>query len=335
MKLLVTGGAGFIGSNFIHHILKKYPDYHITNLDKLTYAGNLENLKDVEKDKRYSFIRGDICNKKDVEKASEDVDMIINFAAETHVDRSIEDPDSFIKTDILGTKFLLEKSKEKKIKFIQISTDEVYGSIEKGSFKETDQIKPSSPYSASKSGGELLAYSYYKTYSTKVITTRSSNNFGPYQYPEKLIPLFITNLLEDKQVPVYGDGLNLRDWIYVIDNCEAIDVVMHKGKIGEIYNIGAGNEKTNIDITKKIINLLGKDDSSIQFVKDRQGHDRRYSLDITKIKKLGWKPRYDFDESLKLTIEWYKTNINWWKKIKSGAYLEYYRRLYKERHGMK
>ncbi len=261
--------------------------------------------------------------------------MIVNFAAETHVDRSIGEPDAFIRTDIFGTYTLLEKAKEKGIKFIQISTDEVYGSIKEGSFKETDPLKPSSPYSSSKAGAELLAHSYYKTYGTKVIVTRSSNNFGPYQYPEKLIPLFITNLLEGKQVPVYGDGMQVRDWIYVVDNCEAIDLVMHKGVIGEAYNIGGGNEKTNIYITKKIIELLGKDGSSIQYVKDRPGHDRRYSIDCNKICELGWKPRHNFDEAMKLTVEWYQRNSGWWKTIKSGEYLKYYRDLYQKRHGMK
>ena len=335
MKLLVTGGAGFIGCNFIRTILNKYQDYKIVNLDKLTYAGNPENLKDLEKDPRYKFIHGDICNQEIVDKAAEDVDMIVNFAAETHVDRSIGEPDAFIKTDILGTHILLEKAKEKDIKFIQISTDEVYGSIEEGGFKETDQLKPSSPYSASKSGGELLAYSYFKTYGTKVVITRSSNNFGPYQYPEKLIPLFISNLMEGKQVPVYGNGMQVRDWIYVVDNCEGVDLVMHKGKLGEAYNIGGGNEKTNMFITKKLIELLGKDESSIQYVKDRPGHDIRYALDCKKVAELGRKPRFDFEEALQLTVDWYKKNQAWWKKIKSGEFLDYYKKIYKERHEMK
>lgn len=329
MQILVTGGMGFIGSNFIRHILHKYPYYKITNLDKMTYCGNPDNLKDIEKNKNYSFVKGDICDEKLVDNLVKEKDIVLNFAAETHVDRSIDDPKSFIRTDVDGTHTLLEAGKKHGIKkFIQISTDEVYGSIEKGSFTEESALQPNSPYSASKAGADLIARSYNKTFGVPAIITRSSNNFGPYQYPEKLMPLFITNLLEGKKVPVYGDGMNVRDWLYVIDNCEAIDLVMHKGKIGEIYNIGADNEKTNIEITKLLLKELGKDESSIEYVKDRPGHDRRYSIDSSKLRKLGWKPRFKFDMALKETVSWYKNNQNWWKKIKSGEYKEYYKKHY-------
>ena len=329
MQILVTGGLGFIGSNFIRHIMSKYPDYTITNIDKMTYAGNPENLKDIEKNKKYSFVKGDICDAKIVDRLIKGKDIVLNFAAETHVDRSIDDPKSFIRTDVDGTHTLLEAAKKHGIKkFIQISTDEVYGSIEKGSFTEDSVLQPNSPYSASKAGGDLIARSYNKTFGVPVIITRSSNNFGPYQYPEKLIPLFITNLLEGRKVPVYGDGLNVRDWLYVIDNCEAIDFVMHKGSIGEIYNIGADNEKTNIEITKLLLKELGKNESSIEFVKDRPGHDKRYSINSSKLRKLGWKPRFKFERALKETVKWYKNNQNWWKKIKSGEYKGYYKKHY-------
>ncbi|GAF76772.1 unnamed protein product, partial [marine sediment metagenome] len=306
MKLLITGGLGFIGSNFIRYILKKYPDYEVINLDKITYCANPENLKDIEKDSRYKFIKGDICDKELVNDlvSKEKPDVIINFAAETHVDRSILEPDAFIKTDIFGTHTLLEAVRNCGIKkYIQISTDEVYGSIEKGLFTEQSDLKPNSPYSASKTGADLLVRAYFKTYNLPVLITRSSNNYGPWQYPEKLIPLFITNLIEGKKVPVYGDGLNIRDWLYVLDNCSGIDMVLHKGKIGEIYNIGADNERTNKEITEIILKGLGKDESSIEYVKDRPGHDRRYALDSTKLKKLGWKPEYGFDQAMKETIE--------------------------------
>ncbi|MBI2654867.1 dTDP-glucose 4,6-dehydratase [Candidatus Woesearchaeota archaeon] len=329
MQVLVTGGLGFIGSNFIRHILGKYPQYNVTNLDKITYAGNPENLRDIEKNKNYSFVKGDICDAKIVDKLVEGKDIVLNFAAETHVDRSIDDPKRFIRTDVDGTHTLLEASRKHNIKkFIQVSTDEVYGSIEKGSFTEESALQPNSPYSASKAGGDLIARSYNKTFGVPVIITRSSNNFGQYQYPEKLLPLFITNLLEGKKVPVYGDGLNVRDWLYVIDNCEAIDFIMHKGAIGEIYNIGADNEKTNIEITKLLLSELGKDESSIEYVKDRPGHDRRYSINSSKLRKLGWRPRFKFEQALKDTVKWYKNNQNWWKKIKSGEYKEYYRKHY-------
>jgi len=328
MNLLVTGGAGFIGSNFIRHILNKY-DYKITNLDKLTYAGNLDNLRDIEKNENYIFIKGDICNKELVEKLMKNQDIVVHFAAETHVDRSIKDPSEFIETDVKGTFILLEAARKNNIKkFIHISTDEVYGQIEKGSFKETDILNPRNPYSASKAGADRLAYSFYCTYNMPVIITRSSNNYGPYQYPEKVMPLFITNLIENKKVPLYGDGLNVRDWIYVRDNVEAIDFIIHNGKLGEVYNIGGGNELTNLEMTEIILKEMNKDGSYIEFVKDRLGHDRRYSLDCNKIHSLGWKPRFNFNNAIKETINWYRNNEWWWKKIKSGEYRKYYEEYY-------
>lgn len=332
MKLFITGGAGFIGSNFIRHILMKYPDYEVVNFDKLTYAGNLENLKDLENDGRYKFVKGDICNKAAVAEAAKGCNAIVNFAAETHVDRSIMDDNDFIKTDILGVKNLLEAVRELGIKkMVQISTDEVYGDIPAGSFsQENDMLHPSSPYSASKAGGEMLCLAYARTYNVPVVITRSTNNYGPYHYPEKIIPLFITNLLEGKKVPVYGDGGQIRDWLYVEDNCEAIDLVLHKGELGEIYNIGANQspEISNLSLSTKIVQACGKDESFIEYVKDRPGHDRRYAVDTAKIRALGWTPKTFFDDGLTKTVEWYKNNIAWWRKIKSGEYLEYYRRQY-------
>jgi dTDP-glucose 4,6-dehydratase len=318
--ILVTGGAGFIGSNFIHYMIKKYPEYNIINLDKLTYAGNLENLRPIEDKPNYRFIKGDIADKKIVGEifSGNKIDAVINFAAESHVDRSIEDPGIFIQTDVYGTFVLLEAVKRHNTKlFFQISTDEVYGSILNGSFKETDPLLPNSPYSASKAGAEMIVRSFYKTYKTPIVITRTSNNFGPYQFPEKLIPLFITNLIDGLKVPLYGDGLNVRDWIYVEDNCRAIDIVLHKGKIGEIYNVGGGNEKPNIWITKKIIKLTGKTESMIEPVADRLGHDRRYSIDCSKIEReFGWKPQYDFEEALEKTVHWYINHEDWWRPLK-------------------
>ncbi|ENO11858.1 dTDP-glucose 4,6-dehydratase [Thermoplasmatales archaeon SCGC AB-539-C06] len=320
MKVIVSGGAGFIGSNFIHYLLRNYSDVEVVNYDKLTYAGNLDNLKDVENDSRYTFVKGDICDAKLVEDVvkKESVDQIVNFAAESHVDRSITGPEVFIKTDILGSFTLLEACRKFDIeKYIQISTDEVYGSIEKGSFTETDSLNPSSPYSASKTSADLLVNSYFVTYGLPVCITRSSNNFGPYQYPEKLIPFFIIKALHDESLPLYGDGLNVRDWLYVEDNCRAIDLVRIKGKIGDIYNIGADNEHTNIEITNNILKELGKPKSLISFVKDRLGHDRRYSIDSIKIQNLGWSPSksQDFENSMKETICWYVDNERWWKPL--------------------
>ena len=321
MRLLVTGGAGFIGSNFIRHIIKKYPQYKIINLDKLTYAGNLDNLKDIENNSNYTFVKGDICDRGIVDKLSKDVEAIVNFAAQSHVDRSIIDASDFIRTNIDGTYNLLEATKRHDIsRFIQISTDEVYGSIDEGSFKETSLLSPSSPYAASKAAADMLVHSYRVTFNLPAVVARSTNNFGPYQYPEKIIPLFITNALEDKPVPLYGDGMNVRDWLYVVDNSEAIDLVLHKGKKGEIYNIGSDNELRNIDLTKIVLKVLGKPESLIQPVKDRPGHDRRYSLDCSKIKKeLGWTPGFDFERALEETVKWYVDNQWWWKKLKAKS----------------
>lgn len=319
MKLLVTGGAGFIGSNFIRYMLNKYGDHTIVNLDKLTYAANLENLKDIEKNRRYSFVKGDICDRKLAEKVAEEVDVIINFAAESHVDKSIAEPEPFLTTNVLGTQVLLEAARRfDHEKFVQISTDEVYGSIISGSFKEEDPLRPSSPYAASKAAADMLAHSYIVTYGLPVVITRSTNNFGPYQHPEKLIPKLIINAISGKPLPIYGDGKNVRDWLYVVDNCEAIDFILRKGKIGGIYNVGAGNEKMNLEIATFILKELGKPKSMIEFVKDRLGHDRRYSLNFEKLKALGRKPKYSFDRGLKETVEWYKQNKKWWEKIKSA-----------------
>lgn len=335
MNILITGGAGFIGSNFIRHILEKYPDYRIVNLDKLTYAGNLDNLRDIEhkyglEDKRYGFVRGDICDEHIVDKlASRKPDAIVHFAAESHVDRSIMGSHEFLHTNVLGTRVMLEAARKYNIgKFIQISTDEVYGSVEDGYSKEEDVIEPNSPYSASKAAGDVLARSYWITHGTPVIITRSSNNFGPNQYPEKLIPLFITNLFENKKVPLYGDGMNVRDWIHVLDNCEGIDLALHYGRIGEVYNIGGDNERTNLDITRTLLDYLGLDDGYIEHVQDRLGHDRRYALDSTKMKQLGWTPKRRFEEALKDTIEWYRENEWWWKRLKDEGYKKYYEKQY-------
>ncbi|MBC8501463.1 MAG: dTDP-glucose 4,6-dehydratase [Nanoarchaeota archaeon] len=317
MRILVTGGCGFIGSNFIRHMLRKYPDYEIINLDKLTYAGNPDNLRDVENNKNYEFIRGDICDSKIVGKIVLKVDAIINFAAESHVDNSIRSSREFIQTNVLGTLNLLEFARVNKIKkFLQISTDEVYGSIDKGSFSEDSLVKPSSPYSASKASAELLVMSYVVTHRFPAIISRSSNNYGPCQYPEKIIPLFITNLLEGKKIPLYGDGKNVRDWIHVQDNCEAIDFIFHNGKIGEIYNIGGGTEKENIEVAKFLLGEFDKSESFIEFVEDRKGHDRRYALNCEKLRKLGWKPKVNFDKGLKETVKWYVKNKDWWKRLK-------------------
>lgn len=331
INLLIVGGAGFIGSNFIRHILKKYPDYRVINLDKLTYAGNLNNLKDIEGNANYQFIKGDIADERTVKKVLRfnKIDAIINYAAETHVDRSILDPAAFIRTDIIGTYNLLEAVKEFGIaKYLQISTDEVYGSIDKGKFAEDSPFKPNSPYSASKAGGDLLCRAYVKTYNLPIIVTHACNCYGPNQYPEKLIPLFITNILENKSVPLYGEGKNVREWLYVLDHCNATDFILHKGQLGEIYNIGSGIEKQNIQITRFILNELGKGDSMIEKIKDRPAHDFRYAIDWSKLKKLGWQPEYDFNSALRETIRWYTVNDWWWKPLKSGEYLEYYKKQY-------
>ncbi len=319
-KILVTGGCGFIGSNFIRYMYNSYPDIRIVNLDKLTYAGNPENLKDIEGRFDYTFIHGDICDEKLVDGLiSEGFDAVLNFAAESHVDRSITGPKEFIQTDVFGTFTLLEACRKHGVgKFIQISTDEVYGSIESGSFTEDSPLRPNSPYSASKAAADLIARSYFVTYGLPVVITRSSNNFGPYQYPEKLIPLFITNALEDKKLPLYGDGLNVRDWIYVEDNARAIALVLEKGEPGEIYNVGGGQERTNIEITRLILRFLSKPESLIEYVEDRPGHDRRYSLATSKISALGFKPRKDFESMLEETVRWYVENRWWWEPLKSG-----------------
>lgn len=334
MKLLITGGAGFIGSNFIRHILKKYPNYTIINFDKLTYCGNLDNLKDIENNPNYKFIQGDICDKEKVAEifAEEKPNFLVHFAAETHVDRSILEPYSFTNTNILGTHILLETAKKYGIeRFLHISTDESYGSIDNGKFREDDILLPNSPYSASKASSDLLARSYFKTFSLPVIITRSSNNYGPYQFPEKIIPFFISNILEGKKVPLYGTGKNVRDWIYVLDNCEGVDAVLHNGKIGEIYNIGGGNEKTNLELTKIILNELGKNESQIEYVQDRLGHDLRYALDIEKVSKLGWKPKHTFEDAMKKTINWYLENKNWWEKLKGKEFNNYCEKQYKNK----
>lgn len=334
MRILVTGGAGFIGSNFIRYILKKYPDYKITNLDLLTYAGNLENLKEIEKNSNYKFVKGDIADPKIVNKLVKDADIIVNFAAETHVDRSILDSKDFVRTNIIGTHVLLEAAKNNgNIRFHHVSTDEVYGSLgpNDAPFNETTPYDPRSPYSASKAASDHMVRAYLHTHNLPITISNCSNNYGPYQFPEKLIPLFITNLIEDKKVPLYGDGLNVRDWLYVKDHCKAIDLIIHKGKMGETYCIGGNSEKTNKEITGKILELMSKNEGSIEFVKDRPGHDRRYAIDFSKIKKeLGWEPKVTFEEGLQKTINWYKNNEEWWEKIKSGEYQKYYEFQYKK-----
>ena len=318
MNILVTGGAGFIGNCFVRHMLNKYPDYKIINLDALTYAGNIENLDDVKDNPNYTFVHGNICDKKLAQELISQVDCVVNFAAESHVDRSITGPEIFIETNVKGTLNLLQTSKEMGVdRYLQVSTDEVYGSLGKtGYFYETTPISPNSPYSASKASADMLVRAYYETYKLPVLTTRCSNNYGPYQYPEKLIPFFISKLLRGEKVPVYGDGLNVRDWLYVYDHCNAIDTVLHKGKVGEVYNIGGHNEKTNMEITHLILNAMGKDENSIEYVQDRLGHDRRYAISNDKItSELGWEPSLTFEEGIKITIDWYLNNQEWIRNI--------------------
>lgn len=319
MKLLITGGAGFIGSNFIRYILNKYPDYEILNFDKLTYAGNLENLRDLEGNERYRFVQGDISDEGAVEKVFAEFmpDAVLNYAAETHVDRSITGPKEFIVTDVLGTYTLLEAVKRHGTsKYVQISTDEVYGSISEGSFTEETPFAPNSPYSASKAGGDHLCRAYFVTYGLPVIITHSCNVYGPYQYPEKVIPLFVTNLMQDKKVPLYGDGKNVREWIYTEDHCNAVDVILHTGERGEVYNIGSGHEIENLELTNMILGEFGVGNEMIEYVEDRLGHDRRYSIDFSKLnRELGWEPKHQFEEALKETVEWYKANREWWSKL--------------------
>jgi dTDP-glucose 4,6-dehydratase len=334
-RILVTGGAGFIGSNFVLYMLKNYPDYEIINIDSLTYAGNLENLKSVENNPNYRFVKGSIIDNQLVNSlAAEELEGIINFAAESHVDRSIEDPGIFVETNIKGTQVLLDAAKKYEVKrYLQVSTDEVYGSLgPTGYFMENTPLAPNSPYSASKTGADLLVRAYNETFGLNIVITRCSNNYGPFQFPEKLIPLIISNALEDKALPVYGDGLNIRDWLHVEDHCAAIALAFFKGQSGEIYNVGGNNERTNIQIIKTILGLLGKPESLITYVKDRLGHDRRYAIDATKItQELGWSPKYTFETGIKETVEWYCNNREWWEKIKSGQYRGYYEKMYANR----
>ena len=335
-NLLVTGGAGFIGSNFVRYMLERYPGYNVAVFDKLTYAGNLDNLQDVAERfaGRYTFIHADICDKTAVDSAVREhsINTIVNFAADTHVDRSIMDADAFIKTDVYGTFILLEAAREFKIdRFHQIGTDEVYGHVPEGCSKETDPVAPRSPYAASKASADLMINAYHVTYDLPVTITRGANNIGPYQYPEKVVPLFVTNAIDDQPLPLYGDGRQVRDYQYVLDHCEAIDLVLHKGQIGEIYNVGTGTEMCNIDMTRLVLELLDKPESLIRVVEDRPGHDRRYALDVTKICGLGWEPDHSCEEAIEATVRWYVDNEWWWRKIKTGEYLEYYKRQYGQR----
>lgn len=332
MKILVTGGAGFIGSNFIRYWLRNHDD-ELVNLDKLTYAGNLENLNDVYDDKRYSFVHGDICDASVVERAMDGVDLVVHFAAESHVDRSIVSPNAFVQTNVMGTFVLLEEAKKRGTRFHHVSTDEVFGSLELDSdekFTETSPFEPNSPYAASKAGSDHLVRAYYMTYGLPITISNTSNNFGPYQFPEKLIPLVITNLLEGLKVPIYGDGRQSRDWLYVDDHCRAIDLILSKGKVGETYLIGGSTDDvSNIDVVKKIVAMLNMDESVIEHIKDRPGHDVRYAIDWSKAKReLGYSPQFDFDEYLRVTVEWYQTHTDWWQRVKSGEYQEYYRNQY-------
>lgn len=333
MKILLTGGAGFMGSNMVHYLLKTYADVEVVNFDNLTYAGNLENLRDVESDPRYSFIKGDIANAQDVERAVQGVDLIINYAAETHVDRSIMNPRSFVDTNIIGVFTLLEAVRKFNIpKMVQISTDEVYGAVLEGESEERDPFEPRSPYAASKASADLLCHSYAITFGTPVVVTHSCNFYGPHQFPEKMIPLFLCNLMEGKSVPVYGDGQQIREWIFTEDHCRAIDVIAQKGNIGEAYNIGTGYRVPNMEITKKLLALTSRDESLIEYVKDRAGHDRRYALSSQKLRnELGWKPLVNFDEGLERTVEWFKANEVWIGRCRSGAYQSYYDQQYGQR----
>ena len=335
MKLLVTGGAGFIGSHFVLEHLKQYPDDTVVVLDKLTYAGNLDNLLPVHDEPNYHFERGDIAHRETVQRVLQTygIDTIVNFAAESHVDRSILDPDAFIQTDVVGTYILLDVARQLGIQRLHhVSTDEVYGSIPEGFFREGDPLEPNSPYAASKAGGELMVRAYHVTYGMYTTVTRGSNTFGPYQYPEKVTPFFITEAIDDRPLPLYGDGMQVRDWLYVDDHSDAIDVVLHHGAPGEIYNVGGEHEMHNIDVTRLILRLLGKPESLIRYVPDRPGHDRRYALTNDKIRaELGWTPQHDFETAMADTVRWYQENEWWWRKIKTGEYLEYYQAQYAER----
>ena len=338
MKVLVTGGAGFIGGNFVHHMVNKYPDYQIVNLDLLTYAGNLETLKPVEDKPNYKFVKGDIADEAFIMDLfeKEKFDVVVNFAAESHVDRSIEDPGIFVQTNVMGTRVLLDASRKFGVKrYHQVSTDEVYGDLPLDRpdlfFTENTPIHTSSPYSASKASADLFVLAYHRTFGTPVTVSRCSNN-GPYHFPEKLIPLMISRALADEELPVYGNGENVRDWLHVSDHCEAIDLIIHKGKVGEVYNIGGHNERTNLQVVQTILKALDKPESLIKYVKDRPGHDRRYAIDPTKIEtELGWKPKYNFDTGIAQTIQWYLDNEDWWKHIISGEYQNYFAEMYKDR----
>ncbi len=336
-RLMVTGGAGFIGSNFVRYMLEKYPDYFIVVYDKLTYAGRLENLQDVAErfGDRYAFVRGDICDAEKVEETLRHyaVDTIVNFAAETHVDRSLMEPGSFIQTDVYGTYVLLEATKKLGLeRYHQVSTDEVYGQVLEGRSVESDPLQPRSPYSASKAGGDLMVLAYHESWGLPVTISRGSNNVGPYQYPEKVVPLFATNAMDDLPLPLYGDGMQKRDYQYVLDHCEGIDVILHKGKLGEIYNVGTGSELTNLEMTRIVLRTLGKPESLIKHVEDRPGHDRRYALDVSKLKALGWESRHTCEEAIEKTVRWYAENEWWWRPIKSGdLYREYYQQQYGKR----
>lgn len=333
-NILVTGGAGFIGSNFVQYMLKKYPDYEIVVYDKMTYAGNLDNLERVSQNPHYKFLRGDIADRGAVARLleSNQIDTVVNFAAESHVDRSILNPDAFIQTDVVGVYTLLDESRKAGVeRFLQVSTDEVYGSIPVGFFREGDPFEPNSPYAASKAGGELMVRAYYVTYGLNTVVTRGSNTFGPNQYPEKLLPLFITNAIDDEPLPLYGDGMQVRDWLYVEDHCSGIDLVLHKGEPGEAYNLGGENERYNVDVIKQMLAILGKPESLITPVDDRPGHDRRYALANDKLHALGWEHSFTFDSALEQTVNWYVKNEWWWRKIKSGEYKDYYKAQYGHR----
>ncbi len=332
-NLLVTGGAGFIGSNLVRYLLGKYPAYKIVVYDKLTYAGNLDNLRDIEKNPRYAFVRGDICDAAAVERAVREhkIDTIVNLAAETHVDRSIMDADAFIRTDVYGTYVLLEAAKKFGLRYHQVGTDEVYGWVEEGSSEETDALLPRSPYAASKAGADLLIHAYVVTHNVQATITRGANNIGPYQYPEKVVPLFVTNAIDNIPLPLYGDGKQQRDYQFVLDHCEGIDLVLHKGRAGEIYNVGTGVETYNVDMAHLILRLLDKPETLLRHVVDRPGHDRRYSLNTDKLKELGWRSRTTFEQAIEETVKWYVENEWWWRKLKSGEYMEYYKKQYAER----
>lgn len=333
-NILVTGGAGFIGSAFIRHMVKAYPDYHIICYDKLTYAGNLNNLLAVSDDENYRFERGDIANRPAVRRVLKrySIDTIVNFAAESHVDRSILEPDAFIHTDVVGAYILLDEARQHGIgRFCHVSTDEVYGDIEAGLSAEDDRFLPNSPYAASKAGGELMVRAYHVTYGMDTVVTRGSNTYGPYQYPEKLVPFFITEAIDGKPLPLYGDGKQIRDWLYVDDHARGVDKVLHLGKSGESYNLAGENQRFNLDVTRRILGLLDKPESLIRYVPDREGHDRRYAMTAEKARQLGWERRFDFDKGIEVTVGWYLANEWWWRKIKTGGYLDFYRKQYAER----